>query len=142
LEDLSHVDICDFLDGYVGLFEGGLDGDGAELRGSERGKRAVELGNVSVSCHRLFPIYFLQGEDELTFAVGVRAALRMYASCTSLASFLEVLNCRRGRWPAWRARRAVALDACIVGILKMKTRAKGWNEPKMKEIEEQDSDVC
>jgi hypothetical protein len=65
----------------------------------------------------------------------------MYASWTSFASFPEVLNCRRGRWPAWRARRAVALDACIAGIiLKWQTEARGYMRPRIKEKRREEND--
>ena len=61
----------------------------------------------------------------ITFATGVRAALRIYASWISFATVRDVLNARWGRWAAWRARRLVALEACMVGYLKF-LKKKQW----------------
>ena len=43
LEDVAHIDVCDFGDGDAGLLERGFDGYSTQLRGGDCGERAIEL---------------------------------------------------------------------------------------------------
>ncbi len=73
LEDIAHVDICNFGDGDAGFLEGRFDGYGAEMWCRDGGESTIELCILGIGL-------FYRDQNMIpkrTFAVGVLEALNM-----------------------------------------------------------------
>ena len=126
-----------FLDGDAGPLDGGFYSDGAEVRSGHGGERTVELKQVYY--RQITPISKFVNDRKkkkkhLTLAVGVRAALRIYASWISLLRETEELNCRCRRPSLCEgddteprgANLAVALNVgCILARCSLKSNTRG-----------------